>query len=64
MANQSHHAIEMFLKGFLYYNLAMQRPDEEPERISKRIKDRFSHRLPKLWEAFKRAMSAPELAGC
>ncbi len=51
----------MFLKGLLYYNLAMQRPDEEPERISKRIKDRFGHKLPKLWEAFKRAMSDPEL---
>ena len=30
VANQSHHAIEMFLKGFLYYKLAGEEIHQEP----------------------------------
>lgn len=51
-ANQCHHAIEMFLKGFLYYRRAGE-TQQEPEKISNWLKNKYGHQLPKLWEAFK-----------
>ena len=60
-ANQCHHAIEMLLKGFLYYRRAGE-TEQEPEKISNWLKNEYGHQLPKLWEAFKSATADSELS--
>ena len=54
--NQGHHAIEMFLKGFLYDEL-----DLEPDEILYKFKHTYRHNLRKLWREFKRFAPDPDM---
>jgi hypothetical protein len=51
-ANLLHHAIEMFLKGALAENMAVEK-----------LKDKLGHRLKRAWKEFKTQSADPTLAG-
>ena len=58
-ANQAHHAIEMLLKGFLYDHLSSEQ--QQSQEISRQLRIEYRHNLPMMWEAFKGAVSDPQL---